>query len=165
MKVTYVLNNISGKNKALCVGDLVRYYGETKYKIRENLQKIKDSKTISAMIINSIRKNSNFAGVTIEGLLANLEASNASDIFAFKVNNQNLIQIFDAQPDMVIEVFMDELFFSTKAVMSQNMPGFRLHAIPIEHQIQKEKESWVKWFEKNLRDYQPSNKWDKKVLE
>ncbi|RLF50598.1 MAG: hypothetical protein DRN24_06290, partial [Thermoplasmata archaeon] len=73
MRVVYELEDIGNYKKASCIGDLLKYRGETIYKLREGLNKIKNDKGISSMLINAMRKSKTMTGMTIENLINNLE--------------------------------------------------------------------------------------------
>jgi hypothetical protein len=66
---------------------------------------------------------------------------------------------------MTVEVFMGDIYFETKAMLDEAMPGFRKHKQPTEFYVSREKETWVRWFEKNLKEYHGFDKCKKVVLE
>ena len=156
---------MNNRKKASCVGDLIKYRGETIYKIREGLDKIKDNKGLASIIINAMKKNKGMAGMTIEQLLTNLETSSSIDIFSFKVNDHELYKLFDESNNMNIEVYMDDLYFQSKAMMDQALQGFRIKKMPYSLLVEKEKDKWLRWFEKNLKDYHPLNQTIKSLIE
>ena len=61
-----------------------------------------------------------------------------------------------------IEVELIEEYFDTQAIWDMMKPGFR--RMSFEGYVQKEKDKWVKWFEKNLRD-DYTTCYTKKILE
>jgi hypothetical protein len=164
MRIIYECKDISKRNRANCVGDLLRYYGETRYKIVESLEKIKNNKTISAMLVNSMRKRAGMTGLTVDMLLTRLENTAQMKMLDLKINGKQPYIIFEDGEDMEIEIFMDDLYFETKAMLDQALPGIRKKP-SVDVYVFKEKEAWVRWFEKNLKDYHPLDKCFKRVVE
>lgn len=149
MKIEYTLEKITGKNKSLCVGDLIRYYGETRYKIIEGIQKLNDSKTTKGMVAKLLSKVTDNAGV--EMIMANLEQSAKKTIFSFDIDGVNPLLYDNGNDSCIIVIELGEEYFSAKAIYDMMKPGFR--KMTFEEHIQKEKDNWMKWFEKNLKDY------------
>ena len=165
MRIVYELEDMGNYKKASCIGDLLKYRGETIYKLREGLNKIKNDKGISSMLINAMRKSKTMTGMTIENLINNLETGSQLEIFTFKTNDVELYKFFDNKQDLTLEIYMDDLFFQSKALLSQSLQGFRIRKLPFDVLMKKEKERWVRWFEKNLNDYHPLCKCKKTVIE
>ena len=159
MKIEYSLDKITGKNKSLCVGDLVRYYGETKYKIVDGIQKLNDSKTTKGMVAKLLSKATNNAGV--EMIMGNLEQYAKKSILSFSIDDINPLLYDNGKDNCVVVINISEEYFNAKAIFDMMKPGFR--KMSFEEHILKEKENWVKWFEKNLKDY--TNCYSSKVLE
>lgn len=164
MKLEYQLKDIGYKNKAKCIGDLIGYYATTKYKTLEGLEKIKNNKTICSMLINTLRKHNGMTGMTIDTLLNNLEVANKIQLFTFTSDTIDYINYVEQSKDLTLIVEMNDLYFTTKATLAANMPGFRISKRPLEKTIEKEKEKWVQWFEKELKNYY-RYPFQKKILE
>jgi len=164
MKIEYTLKGMPLLKQTLCIGDLLRYYGERKYKLLEDLEKIEHNKGLKIKVLNAIKEHTR-AGMTIDQLMTGLQTAGAIDVFKFKVNGKDLCDAFE-KTDMKLEVYMNPIYFSTAGVMSSILPGFRrVKRTPLE-QAQHEQSNWIRWFEKNMnKDYHPFNKWTKKILE
>lgn len=149
MKLEYTLNSISGKKKALCVGDLIKYYGETKYKIVESIQKLNENETTRGMVASLLKKvASNSPAVDI--MMGNLEELAKKNIFAFTIDDINPVLFDTGKDSCVLVVEVGDEYFAAKAVYDMMKPGFRKH--DYEGHVKKEKEVWRSWFEKNLKD-------------
>ena len=159
MKIEYKIDKITGKNKSICVGDLIRYYGETRYKIIEGIKKLNDSKTTKGMVAKILSKATDNASV--EMIMGNLEETAKKQIFAFKIDDINPLTYDNGKDNCVIVVELSQEYFSAKAIYDMMKPGIR--KLTFEEHIQREKENWIKWFEKNLKDYTSS--YESKILE
>jgi len=164
MKILYTIKDMPPKKKSLCLGDLIRYYGETKYKTLEHIQKLQQNKTMAAKLVNSIRKLPNNQNFTIDIILQALETASSTQIFDFKIDGISPNAILKEGKDVAIEIYMNPLYFTTKAVMYQAFPGFRSKHDNIEVAIKKENDLWVKWFERELRGYS-AKPFEKTILE
>jgi hypothetical protein len=165
MHIRYVLNGVSPKNKMLCIGDLIRYYGEAKYKTQEKLNKIRYNHGLSSMLLNSMRKHPGMSGMTIESLISSLEASASMDIFTFDVDGKSISKMIDADShNMILEVDMNPLFFSTKASLTMYTPTIGKKR-SFEEMEAREKENWIRWFEKELNNYCSASNWKKTIVE
>jgi hypothetical protein len=149
MKLEYTLNNISGKKKSLCVGDLIKYYGETRYKIIESIQKLNENETTKGMVANLLKKVAS-NNVAVDMMIGNLEELAKKNIFSFTIDGINPV-LFDTGKDTcVIVVDVGAEYFSAKAIYDMMKPGFRKR--DFEENIKKEKAIWRSWFEKNLKE-------------
>jgi hypothetical protein len=152
-----------------CMGDLMRYYGESKFKLMEDVQKISSSRGLSEKLLNTIRKHTGVAGLKIDQLVSGLETASQMDIFGYTVNGVNPCEIFQDK-DVVLEVSMSPVYFATKASLGASLPGFRkVKTLDKEDHIQalarKEQENWIRWFEKELNKYHTRRLWERKILE
>ena len=159
MKIEYTIDKITGKNKSLCVGDLIRYYGETRYKIIEGVKKLNDSKTTRGMVAKLLSKAMD--NPSTELIMGNLEKFAQQNIFNFKIDGINPLKFDNGKERCIITIELGEEFFSAKAVYDMMKPGLR--KMSFEEHVEKEKENWVKWFEKNLKDY--TSCYSSKILE
>lgn len=160
MKIEYTINNITGKKKTLCIGDLIRYYGETKYKMIEGIQKLNESKTTRGMVANLLGKAINNPSANL--IMNNLEELAKKNIFSFKVDGFDPLLFDNGENSCVIVLEFGEEYFVAKAIYAMMKPGFR--KLEFEEYVRKEKEDWIKWFEKNLKkDYTTS--YTSKILE
>lgn len=149
MKLEYTLNSISGKKKSLCVGDLIKYYGETRYKIIESIQKLNENETTKGMVANLLKKVAS-NNVAVDMMIGNLEELAKKNIFSFTIDGINPV-LFDTGKDTcVIVVDVGAEYFSAKAIYDMMRPGFRKGTF--EDYVKKEKNDWKSWFEKNLRE-------------
>jgi len=169
MKLQYLLHDMSYYNQAKCMGDLMRYYGESKFKLLETINKICTNETIAIKLLNTIRKHTGMAGLTIDSLVDGLQTSASMDIFKYKVNGKNPCDIF-ASKDVKLEVYMNPIFFATEASLNLSLPGFRKHkSMDMEERVKeltiKKRNDWVRWFEKELNNYHSHKLWKKTVLE
>lgn len=167
MRIKYNLKGISLKNQSLCIGDLIRYYGESKYKLIESVERISENRGITAKMLNAIRDHTK-AGMTLEGLITNLQMASGTDIFTFKVNGKDPTELFH-DGDIELEIYMNPLYFTTKAGISGQIPGFRRKNIGSSAELQmkakQEQAKWIKWFEKELNKYHPRSQWGKRILD
>lgn len=160
MLIEYDIKKISGMKKSLCVGDLIKYYGETAAKTRDKVKKLNESNDTKGMIASILRKAMNNQGAQM--VMDNIQESAKKNIFSFKIDDINLLTFDNHKETCVIEVEMIEEYFVTHALWNMMTPGFR--KMSYEQHIEKEKERWLKWFEKNLRnDY--TTCYTKKILE
>lgn len=165
MKLSYQLSGISNRKMALCIGDLVRYVGQTNYKMKEGVENIKASKTLSTLFLSKMRQGKGLTGMTIDNLLTALEVASLADLCYVKVDGVNPCDLFDKKKDITMDVFMNDNYFLIKSYQQSMIPGFRVDKQPIDRIMIKEKEKWCSWFEKNLRDYHHPTKWIKTVKE
>jgi hypothetical protein len=150
---------MSPKNKALCVGDLIRYYGETKYKIIESVEKLNSSETTKGMVANLLRKA--MSNPMASSIFDNLSELAKKDIFSFTVDGVNPIVFEDAENGCSLVVKMSDEYFQAKAIYAMMRPGFRKYSF--EECIEREKQDFRRWFDKNLKEYASSYR--VKVLE
>lgn len=149
MKLEYTLNNISGKKKSLCIGDLIKYYGETKYKIIESVQKLNENETTRGMVANLLKKVAkNSPAVDI--MMGNLEELSKKNIFSFTIDGINPLQFDTGKDNCILVIDISDEYFAAKAIYDMMKPGLRKHEY--EEHIKKEKDAWRSWFDKNLRD-------------
>jgi len=166
MKIKYGLKNMSLLNQSLCIGDLMRYYGESKFKLVESIEKIAEDRGLTVKMLNAIRKHT-MAGITIDGLINNLELAAGTDVFKFTINGKDPTEIF-IDGDIELEIYMNPLYFTTKAAISGQIPGFRRKKISSELELnikaKQEQTKWLRFFERELNKYHPRDQWHKKVL-
>lgn len=159
MKIEYEIKNISGKDKSLCIGDLIRYYGETKYKLIESVQRLNNSQTTKGMVSNLL--SSALKNPMAASIFDNLEELSKKDIFKFTIDEFDPLVFDNGKSTCDIILCMGDEYFAAKAVYGMMKPGFR--KIGFEEHVIREKESWLRWFEKNLNEY--THSYTKKVLE
>ena len=167
MKIRYTLKKMPLLKQSLCVGDLTRYYGESKYKLIESVKRIEENRGLSAKLLNTIRKHTAMAGLTIDGLINNLELASGTDIFKFKINNQTITDMFK-DGDVELEIYMNPIYFVTKGAITSQLPGFRRKpaqsSTEIEFKAKQEQTKWITWFERELNKYHPRSNWEKTVI-
>lgn len=169
MRSVYELHDMSLLQQGKCTADLLKYYGERKYKLLEQLTSVSNNEMVTIKLLNQIRKHTNTASLTIDQLLSGLESAAGIDVFSFKINGINPAEMFKSR-DVTLEVYMNPLYFTTQAALSQSLPGFRKHKnIDMDQKIlevaQKEQAKWVRWFEKELNVYHTNRLWEKIVIE
>ena len=111
MKIEYSLKDITPKNKAVCIGDLIRYYGETKYKIIESVEKLNNSETTKGMVINLLRKA--IDNPYIGNVFDNLVELSKKNIFSFTVDNKNPVIFDNGKNNCNLCIVMDDAYFVT----------------------------------------------------
>jgi len=165
MKVKYKLKDMPLKQQSLCAGDLIRYYGESKYKMIESVEKIAENRGLTVKLLNVIRNHTTMAGLTIDSLINNLELASGTDIFKFKINGKDPTDLFK-DGDMEMEIYMNPIYFATKSAISSQLPGFRRKTVgsstELEMKARQEQAKWMRWFEKELNKYHPE--WKKIVI-
>jgi hypothetical protein len=164
MRVQYQMDGITLKNKALCIGDLIRYYGESKYKTLDTLDKIRQNKGLSSKLLNAIRRHANMPGLTVDNLMNAIETASEYNVFTFLINGEDMTKIVDENRDVKLEIYMHPLYFSTRAALTMYTPGIGKRRT-LDEQEKKEKDSWTHWFEKELNTYYPIMDIKKKILE
>ena len=172
MRIEYSLNNMPKLKQALCFGDLLRYYGERKYKMIESVRRISENEGLKVKLLNQIRKHTKVAGLTLDALVNNLENVSCIDIFQYKINGVDpTIELFKNDNNISLEVYMNPIYFTTEATIKNFLPirGRRRYKkvdeTELEFKARKEQENWVKYFEKELNKYHSRNLWEKKVIE
>lgn len=161
MKIEYRINNITPKKKMLCIGDLIRYYGEVKFKIIESAERLNSSGT-KGMVTNLLKKAINNPHVDL--IMNNLTEIAQRDILKFTIDGLNLIPSVDVinAGNCVIVIEMDEAYFHSQAMFDMMKPGFRKRTY--EDHVNNRKQDWMRWFEKNLKaDY--TEDYSRKILE
>ena len=169
MKIRYTLHDMKLFKQAKCMGDLMRYYGESKFKLMEDVNRINSSRGLTEKLLNTIRKHTGNAGMTVDQLVNGLQTASEIDIFTYTVNGRNPCDIFQTEK-VELEVYMNPIHFATKASLGAVLPGFRKARQPnMESQIQdlakKEQDKWIRWFEKELNGYHTRKLWDRKIIE
>ncbi len=111
----------------------------------------------------TINRKINLSGLKIDFGVQRLKLirERKKNIFFFTVDDINPL-LFDTGNDtckIIIEI--GDEYFSAKAIYDMMKPGFR--HMEINDYIIKEKQSWIHWFEKNLKDY--SSCYTSKILE
>ena len=154
------------KEQSLCIGDLMRYYGESKYKMKESIEKITENRGIASKLLNTIREHTE-TGVTLDGLITQLQIASGTDIFTFKINGVDPTKVFTDEKNVELDVYMNPIYFNTKGAISSQLPGFRHKHISSEKELvakgRQEQQKWLRWFEKELRGYH--NNWKRKCIE
>lgn len=167
MRIKYTLKDMPLLKQSLCIGDLMRYYGESKFKLIESVRRIEENRGLSAKMLNTIRKHTN-VGMTIDALVMNLQTASGTDIFNFKINGVDPTEVF-TDKNIELEIYMNPLYFVTKSAITGQIPGFRRKpastGVEIEMKARQEQTKWIKWFEKELNKYHPSSSWKKQVLD
>ena len=163
MKVEYTIKNLPSKRKMICVGDLMGYFGEVRYKILGDVNQFTKNNTTKNMVKSLLRKVASNTNVDL--ILDNLEEAAKQNIFFFEVNGidllTNAIPIAETEP-LVLTLDMREEYFQAQAIFDVMKPGFR--NLPYIDYIKKRKKEWMGWFEKNLKkDY--TNHFTVKILE
>jgi len=149
MKLEYTLEKISNKKKTACVGDLIKYYGEIKYKIVEqanNLSRDKITKSMVANLIKQIAANN----PAVDMMLNNIEELAKKELFSFTIDGFNPLEFDNGKDSCVLVLTMNEEWFAAQALGAMIRPGFRKFSFN-EH-LQKEKNDWKVYVEKNLRN-------------
>jgi len=165
MRMLYKMNDVDLKKKALFIGDFTMYFGEAKYELKDHIEKLQKNSTMSSKLVNSVRKIPGMTGFTIDSFLAGLETAQSTDVFSFKVNGETLDKLLNDKKDIELEIYMNPLYFITKAAYYQYFPGFRNKHDSVEVIAKKEEDAWLKHFENNLSKYYPRNKWVRSVME
>ena len=150
MKIRYRINNITGKNKALCIGDLIRYYGETRYKILEGVQRFNQNDTTKGMVANLLKKATN--NPMVDMMLNNIEEFAKKRVFSFTINGNDLLFFDNGVNNCELIIEIGDEYFNAKAIYDLMRPGFR-KKLDYNEYIYKEKQDWLNWFEKNLQEY------------
>lgn len=161
MKIRYILNDVSTTNIVKCIGDIMRYTGETTFKLKDDAEAIRKSRTLSTIILNKLRQGKGMGALTIDNLLNTLDNSSINNMFQFKVDGVDLCDIVKDKKHIMLEINMDDSFFMTRMLIDSAL--FKVKEPELA--LQKQKEKWVSWFEKNLKDYHPLNKCVKTILE
>jgi hypothetical protein len=161
MKVLYNLNDVSTTKMIKCIGDLLRHVGETTYKLKDDAEAIRKSKTLSSIILNKLRRGKGMGGITVDNLLTALDATATSNMISFKVNGVNLCDTVKDKKDIELEITVDENFFMTRMLVDSVL----FKTKNPDEALQKQKDKWISWFEKNLREYHPLNKCTKTIME
>lgn len=159
MKIEYTLKDISGKNKAVCIGDLIRYYGETKYKIVESVEKLNSSETTKGMVMNLLRKA--IDSPLVGNVFDNLVELSKRNVFSFTVDDKNPVIFDNGKNSCNLCIVMDDAYFVTKTIYAMMRPGFR--KMSYEEYLEKEKQVFKRWFDKNLKEY--TTNYTYKILE
>lgn len=166
MKILYKLKEMPLYKQSQCIGDLTRYFGESKFKLVESVEKIEENRGLSVKLLNTIRKHTS-AGMTIEGLVNNLQLASGMDVFKFKINGSDITKMFK-DGDVELEIYMNPLYFATKGAISAQVPGFRRKAVQsqteLEIKAKQEQTKWLKWFERELNKYHPKSEWSRQVI-
>jgi hypothetical protein len=149
MKIKCEINNITGKQKVFCISDLIRYYGETRYKILEGIQRLNQSNTTKGMIASLLKKVSNNPNVSI--MMNDLEGFAQKRVFSFTINDIDLLIFDDGKKQCNLTVEIGDEYFFAKAVYDMMKPAFK--KTTYEQYVEKEKQDWLRWFTKNLQDY------------
>jgi hypothetical protein len=152
MKLEYTINNISGKNKSLCIGDMIKYYGETRYKMIEGVQKLNKSDTTKGMVAHLLKKA--MKNPVVDAMFNNIEElANKQHFFLFTVDNIKPLLFDNGKNHCVMVVEMTEEYFAAKTIYDMMKPTLGVHKMEYEDYLHKEKGDWRKWFEKNLKEY------------
>jgi hypothetical protein len=150
------------RKQSLCFGDLMRYYGDSKFKLAESIRKIQTNKGIAVKLLNAIRNHTK-TGMSLDVFLDSLENTSKIDIFKYTINGHDPCTIFH-EGDIELEVYMNPVYFSTKGAITQNLPGFRRHKKGAGGSVYNQAK-WVVWFERELNKYHSCRDWKKKVID
>ena len=101
------------------------------------------------MVAKLLTKATNNPGASM--IMDNLEQYAQKNVFSFTIDEINPLIYDNGEENCVIIIDMGEEYFSAKAIYDMMKPGFR--KMEVEDHIKNEKENWLKWFEKNLKDY------------
>ena len=159
MKVEYKIRDISGKSKSLCVGDLIRYYGETRYGIIEKIEKLNNSETTKSMVANLLQKAMN--NPAVGAVFDNLNELSKKKVFSFSIDKIDPTCFDDGSDECTLVVDMGDEYFSAKAIYDMMKPGFKKRTF--EECVERQKQEFIRWFERNLKEY--STDYDRKMLE
>ena len=149
MKIKYDIKNISNKNKSLCVGDLIKYYGETRYDIIDRVEKLNRSETTKGMVAKLLHNAMNNPAVS--SVFDNLEALSKKKVFEFRIDDVDPIVFDNGNTSCILIVEMGEEYFSAKAIYDMMKPGFRKKTF--EECVERQKQEFKRWFERNLKEY------------
>jgi len=167
MRIKYTLKDMPLLKQSLCVGDLIRYYGESKFKLIESVKRIEQNRGLTVKMLNTIRKHTK-VGMSIDSLIMNLQMASGTDIFKFKINGKDPTEIF-SDGEIELEIYMNPIYFVTKSAITGQIPGFRRKPAGTETEIEmkarQEQTKWIKWFDKELNKYHPSSHWKKQILD
>lgn len=145
--------------QSMCVGDLVRYYGELRFKLLDRIHRIQSNQGITVKVLNMLRANTS-AGITLDSLITGLETVSEMDIFKFTINGIDPCSWFK-ENDVVMEVYMNPIYFTAQAAVNNAMRD----PAKIPNIAFKDQEKWWMNFDKELDKYHPRQLWEKKVLE
>jgi hypothetical protein len=158
MKAQYRMKNMPLIKQSMCVGDLVRYYGETRFKLLDKVRRIQSNQGLTVKLLNILRTNTK-SGLTLDNLITGLETVSEMDIFKFKMNETDPCAWFQ-EGDVVMEVYMNPFFFTATAAVNNALRD----PMKIPEIAKHEEAKWVAWFEKELNKYHPRQLWEKTVL-
>lgn len=167
MKIHYHLDQMSLLNQSKCVGDLLRYYGESKYMLKDQIDKIKGNSAISNKIMDQVKKHTGNVGLTMEQFSNGLTTAADVDIFGFKINGYDISELF-TKPDLELEITVNPIKFVTEATLKVGMKSLNRDKHRMEQKIQgeilKQKDEYIKWFERELNQYHNKGLWKKTII-
>jgi len=168
MKIQYHLEEIPLLQQSKCIGDLIRYYGESKYSLKDKIDQIKGSSYLSEKLLTQIKKHTGNTGLTIDKFSYGLSQASNIDIFSFKVNNFDISTIFKDK-NMDLEITVNPLKFTTEASLKVGFKSFRkkdnrILEKMIAKQIEMEKKKYIAWFERELNGYHTKQLWNKTII-
>jgi hypothetical protein len=149
MKLEYTISSISGKKKALCVGDLIKYYGEHRYKLIDAARNLSNDKTTKGLIVNLIKKIAT-NNAAVDMMLNHVEELAKKKIFKFTIDGFDPVQFDNGTDSCVLVLEMDEEWFIGQAMGAMVRPGFRKFSF--EQHLEREKDAWRKYIDDNLRN-------------
>lgn len=141
----------------------MRYTGDTTYKIRDEANAIRKNRNMTSVILNKLRQGKGLGGISVDNLLMALETASITDIFAFKIDDVNLCDAVKNKKAIKLEVTMHDNFFYTRMLLDTVMPFHK--GKDTDEALQHQKDKWISWFEKNLKEYHPLNKCTKEIVE
>lgn len=159
MKVSYVIPGISMQTKARLVADLTGYRLQRDLHAEKKLKALSDNSKWMGKVVDVAKKNSGAPGMTIDTVLQGLNTALSMDIFSFRVNGVDVFKSYQEHltPEpMVLEIEMNELYFSSEIAMEQAIrPGFRKDVTTeyIEGRMERAKRKWLFEFEANVKEY------------
>ena len=171
-KIEYRPKGLVLQKKNLLLGDLVGYRVQREGEAMKKLNALSGDRKYLSAIVNVARKSPSTMGVTVDTVLAGLETALSMEIFSFKINGVDpfkLIQDELKNDEFVIQVYMNNMFFSAEVALKQGlMPGFRrkpLDEAYLEEKVKKASRAWKFQFERGIKDYVDFKNCEIKILE
>lgn len=155
MKIRYILHGMNPLKRDMMDGDLKTYISQKRLKMSESLDKLKSNKGLTGAILKKLAKyGAGFGSIDdfIDALnMAGEEGKGLYD-YSIKVKGDDTILIME----------VGEMYFVVDGMIKNMLPRFHRKS---HDMTDISKESWVKWFEKELCTYHDSNKWTREILE
>lgn len=171
-KIEYRPKGLVLQKKNLMLGDLIGYRVQREGEAMKKLGALSGDRKYLSAIVNVARKSPSTMGMTVDTVLAGLETALSMEIFNFRVNGVDpfkLIQDELMKDEFVVDVYMNNMFFSAEVALKQGlMPGFRrkpLDEADLEEKVKKASHAWKFQFEKGIKDYVDFKNCEIKILE